>query len=139
MDEAIVEKMEPVVEKTEETAPETAPVVVDTPLADAKKKGRPAGAKDKAPRKKKPTIVEEQIVSEAPAPITRSVVEKPVRMESRPPLPPPSTPEFVEEPPSPRTMMREASRNILQLRTLTDMARKTYLHESYTKRLHTLQ
>jgi len=44
----------------------------------------------------------------------------------------------VEEPPSPRTIMRSASINILQLRELTEKAKKTHLQDMYTRKLHRL-
>ena len=57
MAEAIVEPIVDIVAEKEEPA---APVVEEKP-PEPKKKGRPAGAKDRAPRKKKITIVEEPV------------------------------------------------------------------------------
>ena len=120
-------------EKTVENAEPPAP----------KKKGRPAGAKDKAPRAKKPRVV---------------VVEEPLEVpqkkttESAPPDRPDApasthrtggqtaqvAPEIYEPsaPPSPRTVMREASRHILELKRLESSARRTHLGELYGSRLH---
>ena len=124
-----VENVEKTVEKSEEVAP--------------KKKGRPAGAKDKAPRAKKPRVVVVEEPLEAPA--------KKQTESSRPPddlpvapLETPRTsvhvaPEIHEPPapPSPRTVMREASRHILELKRLESSARRTHLGELYGSRLHT--
>ena len=129
-----VENVEKTVEKSEEVAP--------------KKKGRPAGAKDKAPRAKKPRVV-----------VVEEPLEAPVKTQSaggqtdssRPPddlpvapLETPRTavhvaPEIHEPPapPSPRTVMREASRHILELKRLESSARRTHLGELYGSRLHT--
>ena len=133
------EEGEPVVATNDENAiPEPITPVVETP--DPKKRGRPAGAKDKAPRKKKLTIVEEPIVSE-PAP---EVVQPKPKAQPKPKQQelPVSTVTFeepvVEEPPSPRTIMRDASRTLMQLKHLSDTARKTHLGELYTQKLHRL-
>ena len=121
-----VENVEKIVEKSEEIAP--------------KKKGRPAGAKDKAPRAKKPRVVVVEEPLEAP----------PVKTQTQPPADLPAAPletpragrtvqvaPEIHEPPSPRTVMREASRHILELKRLESSARRTYLGELYGSRLHT--
>jgi hypothetical protein len=124
-----VENVEKTVEKSEEVAP--------------KKKGRPAGAKDKAPRAKKPRVV-----------VVEEPLESPVKTHSQPPADLPAAPlethraggrtvqvapEIHEPPapPSPRTVMREASRHILELKRLESSARRTHLGELYGSRLHT--
>jgi hypothetical protein len=132
MAEAVVEIVEPVIEESKLQSP-----IIEEP-EPKKKGGRPAGAKDKAPRtRKKITIVEEPL--EPPA------RETPPEPEA-PPKPTPKalprlnvsfeTPAEVEEPPSPRTVMKSASLSILQLRHLTDRARKTHLQDMHTKKLH---
>ena len=128
-----VENVEKTVEKSEEAAP--------------KKKGRPAGAKDKAPRAKKPRVVVVEEPLEAP----------PVKKQTESSQPPASlpaaplethrvggqtahvAPEVYEPPapPSPRKVMREASRHILELKRLESSARRTHLGELYGSRLHT--
>ena len=70
MAEAIVEPIvDVVVEKEEPPAP------IVEPAAPEKKRGRPSGAKDRAPRKKKVTIVEEPL--EAPPPPPEPETPKP--------------------------------------------------------------
>jgi hypothetical protein len=106
-----------------EAAPEATPETNPDPENPApKRRGRPEGAKDRAPRKKKVVVVEEHILepeNAASAPVT-------------PPDPP------VQEPDSPRTLIREAADHILRLKNVTKMARKAHLQEAYTKRLHSL-
>jgi len=130
-----VENVEKTVEKSEEVAP--------------KKKGRPAGAKDKAPRAKKPRVVVVEEPLEAPPVKTQSAggqteSSQPPASLPAAPLETPRTavhvaPEIHEPtaPPSPRTVMREASRHILELKRLESSARRTHLGELYGSRLHT--
>ena len=127
-----VENVEKTVEKSEEAAP--------------KKKGRPAGAKDKAPRAKKPRVVVVEEPLEAPVK-KQTVSSQPPADLPAAPLETPRTggrtvqvaPEIHEPPapPSPRTVMREASRHILELKRLESSARRTHLGELYGSRLHT--
>ena len=125
-----VENVEKTVEKSEEAAP--------------KKKGRPAGAKDKAPRKKPRVVVVEEPI-EAPPVKTQSAGGQTVSSQPPADLPaapletPRAAPEIHEPPapPSPRTVMREASRHILELKRLESSARRTHLGELYGSRLHT--
>ena len=132
MADAIVEPIVDIVaEKEEPPAP-----IVEEPAAHEKKRGRPSGAKDRAPRKKKVTVVEEPLHAPPPAP----PVQEPETPKATKPAPK-ATPKVsleppVEEPPSPRTVMRSASMNILQLRELTERAKKAHLEEQYTKKLH---
>ena len=134
MAEAIVEPIVDIVaEKEEPPAP-----IVEEPAAPEKKRGRPSGAKDRAPRKKKVTIVEEPL--EAPPPPPEPETPKP-RTKPAPKAAPRSDvsvepPAEIEEPPSPRSVLRSASMNILQLRELTERAKKAHLEEQYTKKLH---
>ena len=140
MDDPLVEKNEEVLEKSEPIVEASKPVVEPAPK---KKGGRPAGAKDKAPRKKKITIVEEPLEAE-PEPEPEPVVKEAPKPKVKPA--PKALPRLdvsfeapVEEaPPTPRTIMRTASMNILQLHRLTERARKTHLGEAYTKKLHSL-
>ena len=139
MAEAIVEPIvEPVLEKELPAEPIVEPA---TPRVEPKKKGRPAGAKDSAPRKKKVTIVEEPLVAPASQPANPEApkpIPKPAKQA--PPTLPRLDVSFEEpahvEPPSPRTVMRTASMSILQLRDLTEKAKKIHLQDVYTKRLH---
>ncbi len=132
MTEAVVEIVEPIVEESKPPAP-----IVEE-AKPKKQAGRPAGAKDKAPRtRKKITIIEEPL--EPPAPETPEEPKAPPKPTPMA-LPRPNVsfePHVeIEEPPSPRTVMKSASLSILQLRHLTDTARKTHLQDMHTKKLH---
>jgi hypothetical protein len=132
--ETTPETNETIPEKEEQLA-EITPAAPE-PTADPapKKRGRPKGAPDKAPRKKKIVIEEVPITPPEPEPIPQpTVARKPKQKTTPEPTPREPTP-----PPSPRAIMREASRNILQLHPLRDIARKSHLMEAYTKNLHSL-
>ena len=93
-----------------------------------KRRGRPEGAKDRAPRKKKAVVVEEDIPQNTPEPEAAAPVQTPAAQ----------TPPVQTEPNSPRTLIRDAAEHILKLKNVTKMARKAHLQETYTKRLHSL-
>ena len=109
----------------------------------AKKRGRPKGAADKAPRapKKKAVVVEEPIHKEPEPPEPEKPPEKPKK--TRAPRPkteavaaPPAPDEAREpDPPSPRTTLRDAAHHILQLQSLRTNARRTHLADAYTRNL----
>ena len=132
--ETMPETNETTPEKVEENAPPT-PENVEEPAPN--KRGRPKGASDKAPRKKKITIVETPIVREPEVEsAAQSSHETPApKVKAKPQAPPMEV--AAPAPPSPRTTMREASKNILQLQTLRDFARKSHLMNAYTQGLHT--
>ena len=145
MDEAIVE----VVENTPSTTPVAEPQEAAKTEPQKSKGGRPAGAKDKAPRKKKVVIVEEEV------PQTRAKHEKtaPTKTVDAPqqsaaptsataPTPEPASApeparasEPAREPPCPRSIMRQSANHMLELKRLNDAARKTHLQSTYTRRL----
>ena len=134
MEEPLVE----VVDKTPLTTPpeepsEPAKTEAEPAKTEAPKNkgGRPAGAKDRAPRKKKVVIVAETI------PQPRAEREKPAAVAETPKPPPPApAPEPVhEEPPSPRTIIRRSASHMLELKRLNESARKTHLQSAYTARL----
>ena len=121
---------EGVIEKPESTSQTTEPAVEKPPK---NKGGRPAGSKDKAPRRKK--IVEEPIVKEPPKPETAQPTPKaePEPKAEPKPEPKPASPE--PESLSPRALIRESARHMLELKRLNDTARKTHLQSAYTRRL----
>ena len=128
MDETLVEVVEttpsitPVAEPQEPTKTEPAP---------KSKGGRPAGAKDKAPRKKKVVIVEEEV------PQTRAKHEKTAPTKTLD-APQPSAPAPTPAP-APRSIMRQSANHMLELKRLNDAARKTHLQSTYTRRLAAFQ
>ena len=134
---------EPLVEVVDKTPLTTPPAETSEPAkteaepakteAPKNKGGRPAGAKDKCTRKKKVVIVAETI------PQPRAEREKPAAVAETPKPPPPAPvrePEPIhEEPPSPRTIIRQSASHMLELKRLNEMARKSHLQSAYTARL----
>ena len=98
---------------------------------DPKKRGRPSGAKDREPRRKKLIIVEEP-VSEPKQ--TATIPEKP----SPPTAPAPQPVVYEREELSPRTLIREASRRIVELKRMEANTRRSRVHDVYSRNLHTL-
>ena len=120
---------EGVIEKPESTSQKSE-------LADEKppknKGGRPAGSKDKAPRRKK--IVEEPIVKESPKPEPA----QPPKAEQQPKAEPqketqPSSPE--PEPLTPRSLLKVSANHMLEAKRLAASARKAHLGSAYSSRL----
>ena len=124
--EDLVPKIEGLVEKS--------PPVVEAPAAKTEG-GRPAGARDKAPRKKKIVIVAELIAKPSPelekAEPPPAPVKEPVRREVQFEEPARAH----EEPPSSRTILRQSANHMLELNRLNDAARKHHLQNAYTRRL----
>ena len=127
-------------ENSESIAPETQEVVEEPPAPPEPKRGRgrPAGAKDKAPRTAKPRVRAEPIPQpvepkraapkQAPAP---AQVHQAVEPESTPVERPPSP-----EPPSPRKLFRQTSAHLLNLRDVMNSQKRVSAAERYTSRLH---
>ena len=122
--------------ETPEAAPEAeqAPQATE-PVPEPKRgRGRPAGAKDRAPRAKPKVRVEPIPTPKAPAPAPAGdlpgrappVVE---HVEARPPSP---------EPPSPRTLYRQTSAHLLNLRDVMNSQKRVSAAEKYASRLHAL-
>ena len=132
--ETIPEKVEKSVENQVKIAEKSEDVA-------AKKKGRPAGAKDKAPRAKKPqvVVVEEPVESQTRSAAKAAPPDMPVptrRVEKQNVYVAPEVHE-PDAPPSPRRILQEASRSILELKRLESSARRTHLGEFFGSRLHT--
>ena len=127
---------EPTPENTEQIAeaPEASAEAPETrepestqaePPPEKRRRGRPAGAKDKAKRVVKPRVRVEPI---APA-------------ETQPSQPEPSQPPtepVVQEPveePSPRTLFRHTSAQLLHLRGIINDSRRSATAQQYTQKL----
>jgi len=127
----------PVQESPQETPQSEAPQEPVEPATEKRGRGRPAGAKDKAPRARKPRIVEQPL---EPEPVPAPVVEAPAAPAPKPmvqkvqPAPPPEPP-IVPEPPSPRSQQREAARLIFHLQHQKNESRRATLRDMYTKDL----
>ena len=134
-----------------ETIVENAENAIDNSV---KKRGRPAGSKDKAPRKKKIVVVEEDVseppalppaLPEPPAETSTHIDVKPPKTAKAPkaipsriekPQPePPALPPALPEQLSPGTVMHEASQHILKLKSISAQARKDHIYQTYTAKL----
>ena len=100
------------------------PVASEPAQPEPKKRGRPAGAKDKAPRKKI------KIVAEPLAPHEEEVSEEPEQ-----PSQPSQSLQPEPVPPSPRTLHRQAAELILHLNNQRSEARRAQMRDMYTKNL----
>ena len=132
----VVEKTEPVMEKTEpiveKIEPDSRPVEPIVEKLVKKKGGRPAGSKDKAPRRK---IIEQPIIQELPNPEPAHPPPK-AQPEPKPQPQPEAKPaDPTPEPLSPRTLLQESARHMLRLERLNQTARKSHLQNIYTNRL----
>ena len=109
-----------------EPAPPTeTPTIPEEPTDGAKKKrGRPEGSKDRAPRKKK------VVIEEAPPDHTSDAPEQPAVHQQQEQEPP--------EPPSPTEVLRDASRVVRQAQVVRMQTRRTNLQEIYTRHLLSL-
>jgi hypothetical protein len=135
------------------TEPETTVEEPQAPQAPEPKRGRgrPAGAKDKAPRITKPKVRVEPIPQPAepkpakaaepkakPAPaqsVVSSELTTPV-VEQRHPVADQAACCRSPEPPSPRTLFRQTSAHLLNLRDIMNSQKRASAAERYTARLH---
>ena len=141
--------------EVEATIPENsetieAPAIEEPPAAQESSpepkrgRGRPAGSKDKTPRTAKPKVRVEPIPHATPqpkakpAPAAKPPVDEEVA-ESRssssqlaPPVERPPSP----EPPSPRTLFRQTSAHLLNLRDVMNSHKRADAAQRYTNRLH---
>jgi hypothetical protein len=112
--------------KTPENPLENPPVPEAPVQPPARKPGRPAGSKDRVPRRK--IRVE---------PFPEPVELTPPRAESAPPKAPPATPAPREpSPPTPRTLYRQTSEHLVNLRSAMNDQRRMSVAERYTANLH---
>ena len=125
-----IENSEATPEPQEPVAPEPTPA---EPAPEKRGRGRPAGSKDRAPRTTKPKVRVEPIPPREPpapkrAPAPAQEPERPPSpVEERPPSP---------EPPSPRTLFRQTSAHLLNLRDVMNSQKRASAAERYTSRLH---
>ena len=116
-------------EKSETIPPKSAQESIEAP---APKRGRPAGSKDRAPRRKVkvepiPTPVEEEPPTPPPQPAAKPKAAQRVVRETRPASP---------DPPSPRTLFRQTSAQLLNLRDVMNSRKRASAAERYTSHLH---
>ena len=104
------------------------PEATESIEAQPKRRGRPAGAKDRAPRKSR--VVEVDIPDLAtPAPVPASA---PV------PAVAPAPPEPEPEPLTPRRLYRETAAHLVHLKQMIQSDKRKALAEAYTRKLTTL-
>jgi fused signal recognition particle receptor len=128
-DATILENVSNNDEKPDENA--KTPVAPELPVRlkpPAPKRGRPQGSKDRVPRQRVriepiPQPVEQPVEQPAPSPAPAQTVP------ARTPSPAPS-------PPSPRTLYRQTSEQLLSLRELMTHQRRTQAAERYASNLH---
>ena len=113
----------PAIEETVATVTET----TETP-PEPKKRGRPTGAKDTTKRTRKPVQIRVEPLQEKPEP----PVPKPEPIvEPRKPAEPPAE---IEEPKTPRTLIKETSRHLISLRALVNDNRKDEMGKRYIQK-----
>ena len=103
-----------------ESPPVEPPVEVLLPIQ--KKKGRPPGSADVAPRSRRPNIRIEPVRIDSPRP------EKEVAPVVADPIPPP-------EPQTPRSALRDAHAHVLNLRNEYKNSRQTAMATAYSSKL----
>ena len=122
-------------------APEPQAAVEEPPKRG---RGRPAGSKDKGPRSTKPKVRVEPIpqpkAKAAPAPAQASTAPAPQAhpvepVEARPPSPSQTSLLADAEPPSPRSLYRQTSAQLLNLRDVMNSQKRASAAERYTARL----
>jgi hypothetical protein len=131
----------------EEQAPAVVPSESQPEEPPKRGRGRPAGAKDKAPRATKPKVRVEPIPKRQPAAATPEA--KPAAVPAEEPAADPLAPEpprppvadeaaccRTPEPPSPRTLYRQTSAQLLNLRDVMNSQKRASAAERYTSRLH---
>ena len=100
-----------------------------------KRKGRPPGAKDTIKRVRKPPVqirVEPIATEPKPEPVERVSTPRPKaepKVETKDPV------EIEVDPPTPRTLLREASRHYVSLRSLVHANKKAEMCNVYTQKL----
>ena len=114
------------------------PVEASAATASPKKKGRPPGAKDTKPRTRRPPVVriepipQEQPQKEEPRPAKEKSVRASAAVSQVAQTP---KPEIEESPPSPRTLYRETSKNLLALRGVIHANRRSSMEATITQKL----
>ena len=98
---------------------------VDTP--EPKKRGRPQGVKDSTNRTRKPVQIRVEPLQEKPEP----PVSTPEPIEPRKHA---EAPVEIEEPKTPRTLIKETSRHLISLRALVNDNRKDEMGKRYIQK-----
>ena len=116
--------------ENEATIAEQAPS--EEAIAEPKRRGRPAGAKDKAPRKprERTRIIEEPPTPRPPPPTPAPKAARAAKPREERVAEPPA-----REPMSPRTLFRAASDHIATLHSERESARRAYWQDAIARSL----
>lgn len=121
-------------EQVAEQMPDNSTIVEQSPAPVAKKRGRPEGSKDKAPRKPRTKIVEEPPTpppTPAPEPVEMPKAKPRAPRAAKESVPPPATMREM----SPRSLFRAASDHIASLQTEREQARRAYWADTIARSL----
>ena len=118
-----------VVSENEPTIAEQAPA--EEAIPEPKKRGRPAGAKDKAPRKPRTRIIEEPPTPPPPPPTPAPKAARAAKPREETRVEPAREP----APMSPRTLFRAASDHIATLHSERESARRAYWQDAIARSL----
>jgi len=105
----------------------------DMPPPAPKRKGRPTGAKDAVKRVRSKPVVQVRIEPINPEPEPREATPRPKKESVAEPVV--EQPVEIEEQPSPRTMLKEASRHFVALRSMVHENRRVSHASQYTQKL----
>ena len=107
-------------EETPATIEDSPELESQPPEVEKRARGRPKGSVDRLPRKRTKIVEEAVEPPPPPAPV------EPVRMKTRRTTPAPAPVQAPPEPPSPRTLFKQATETIHQLQTQREHARRDY-------------
>ena len=125
--------------------PENLPQPKPPAQSETRKRGRPAGSKDRVPRRK----IKIEPFPEPVTPPSRQQAALAAPATSAPPKAPPAAPpkalpkevpapprEQTPSPPTPRTLYRQTSEHLINLRDIMNQQKRTAAAERYTANLH---
>ena len=124
------------IEEVQENAPTIAENEPQEAAPAPKKRGRPAGSRDSAPRKPRVRIIEEPPTPPPePPPPPEPAPKRAPKPKAVPRAVPRETPREVAPEMSPRTMFRVASQHIATLQTERETARRQYWADTIARSL----
>jgi len=139
--ETVAAASEPTVEAQATEAAVESQAEAGEAAAAPKRRGRPPGSKDTVKRVRRPpiTVRIDPILPAEPEPPTPRNVDAKARRPARVPPPAAEVPfddyEEQEPPPTPRSMLRAASRHFVALKTLVQDSRQQEVRSMYTRKL----
>ena len=125
--------VDPLPSSSSSTEPVASPPPPPVEASAKKKGGRPNGAKDAKPRVRRPPVVRIEPIpqQQESSPVQEKSVAAVTPVVARNPEP------EIEEtpPPSPRTLYRETSRNLMALRGVIHANRRSYMETTISQKL----